>query len=100
MAYYPGAPNSAPQDVSVVTTPRGQSRLWVSTTTPGLFTTTGVTFTAKIGPQVNDGQFAGTGNNGYVDFVCFQKYAANLYEYDGTTCSQVYDCNHDPVPSK
>jgi hypothetical protein len=100
VAYFPGSPNSTPQDVAIVATPRGQTRLWAGATSSALFTTTSVTFTAKIGPQVEDGQFAGTGNNGYGDFVCYQKYAANLYEYDGTTCSQVYDCNHDPVPSE
>jgi len=99
MAYFPGAPNGNPQDVAVVSTESGQARLWADQNTTGLFTDTGVTFTAKIGPLVEDGAFAGTGNNGYGNFSCFQIYVKNLYQYDGKECSQVYDCNHQPIPS-
>ena len=100
MAYFPGSPGSTPQDVAVVSTKNGQARLWAGQETSGLFTDTGVTFTADLGPQVDEGEYAGTGNNGYGDFTCWQRYSANLYEYDGTTCSQVYDCDHEAQPSE
>ncbi len=100
MAYFPSTPNGTPQDVAVVQTPQGQTALWASTTTKGLFTDTDTTFVAILGPKVDDGQFAGTGSNGYGNFTCWQQYSPNLYTYSGTTCSQVYDCNHSPPPGK
>lgn len=100
MAYFPGSPGSTPQDVAVVSTKNGQARLWAGQETAGLFTDTGVTFTADLGPQVEEGELAGTGDNGYGPFTCWQRYSANLYDYDGTTCSQVYDCDHETKPSK
>ncbi|KAK4162439.1 hypothetical protein QBC43DRAFT_321936 [Cladorrhinum sp. PSN259] len=98
-AYFPGEPGPTPQDVSVITTEPGQAALWINTNTTALFTGTSVKFTATLGPKVSDGEFAGTGENGYTTFTCWQEYKPNLYEYDKTTCSQVYDCNHDPMPS-
>lgn len=95
MAYYPGSATGKPQDVAVVPTPDGQYSLWVDTTTSGLFTTTGVTFTATLGPRVADGQYAGSGDNGYVPlFSCWAKYKKDLYTWGNTTCSMVYDCDH------
>jgi hypothetical protein len=98
MAYFPNQPNQYPQDVAVVNTANGQAALWVSTTTEGLFTDTGTTFTAVLGPKVADGEYAGTGNNGYGNFSCWQIYNQALYTYDNTTCSQVYDCDHRSAP--
>ncbi|KAK3990905.1 hypothetical protein QBC44DRAFT_324391 [Cladorrhinum sp. PSN332] len=98
-AYFPGDPGPTPQDVAVVATAPGEAALWVNTNTSALFTGTGVIFTASLGPKVNDGEYAGTGENGYTTFTCWQRYRASLYEYDKTTCSQVYECNHDPMPS-
>ena len=100
MAYFPGAPGKKPQDVSVVSTPAGQTALWVGQTTKSLFSTSGVTFTAQLGPKGDEGSFAGTGDNGYGNFTCWQRFNLNLYEYGGNTCSQVYDCDHEPVPGK
>ncbi|KAH8882174.1 hypothetical protein GQ53DRAFT_753873, partial [Thozetella sp. PMI_491] len=99
MAYFPNQPNAYPQDVAVVNTADGQAALWVSTTTKGLFTDTGTTFTAVLGPKVADGEYAGSGNNGYGNFSCWQIYNQALYTYDNTTCSQVYDCDHRSAPS-
>ncbi|RYP69809.1 hypothetical protein DL771_005918 [Monosporascus sp. 5C6A] len=99
MAYYPGNPRGAPQDVAVVPTPDGQYSLWVDTTTSGLFTTTGVTFTAVLGPRVAEGAYAGTGDNGYGNFSCWARYAKDLYEWDNTSCSMVYDCDHRAAPA-
>lgn len=98
MAYFPGAPNATPQDVAVVSTPAGQLRLWAGATTAGLFTATGTTFTAKLGPQVGDGEFAGTGDNGYGNFTCWQRFAKALYKYGDAVCNQVYDCSHEAAP--
>lgn len=94
MAYYPGPVDASPEDVAVVATPDGQTTLWVNANTTGLFTTTSVQFTANLGPRVDDGQFAGTGNNGYGNFSCYQQYIAELYTYENTKCSQVYQCDH------
>jgi hypothetical protein len=99
IAYFPGDPGPAPQDVAVVVTTPGQAALWVNTNTSGLFTDTGVVFRATLGPRVEEGQFAGTGENGYGNFSCYQNYVKDLYTYETTTCSQVYLCDHsDPPP--
>jgi hypothetical protein len=101
MAYYTGTPNGTPVGaVAYVDAPPGESRQWDNQTTSGLFMDTHVTFTAHLGPQVADGDYAGTGNNGYVQFTCWEKYQWNLYIRDDVTCSQVYDCNHTPAPGK
>ncbi|KAL2194033.1 hypothetical protein P885DRAFT_43977 [Corynascus similis CBS 632.67] len=98
MAYFPGEVGQRPQDVAVVLTSRGQTALWVNANTTGLFTTTGVTFTALLGPRVGDGEFAGVGDNGYANFSCYQRYRKDLYQYGPTTCSQVYLCDHSDPP--
>ena len=100
MAYFANSPNGSPQDVAVVSTPSGQSRLWAGATTTGLFTDTGVSFKATLGPQGADGSYAGNGTNGYGTFSCWQIYQLNLYQYDSTTCSMVYDCDHRAAPCK
>lgn len=97
MAYFPGEPGDTPQDVAVVSTPAGQAALWVNTKTTGFFTVTSTTFVANLGPRVEEGKFAGTGNNGYGNFSCYQIYHEKLYSYGGTLCAQVYSCDHsDP----
>lgn len=100
IAYFTGAPGPKPQDVAVVHTNPGEAELWINSNTSALFTDTGVTFTATIGPKVADGGYAGTGHNGYGSFRCWQEYSQNLYTYGGTTCSQVYYCNHNPAPGE
>ncbi|KAK0725483.1 hypothetical protein B0H67DRAFT_641896 [Lasiosphaeris hirsuta] len=99
MAYFAAAPGAKPQDVAVVQTTPGQAALWVNKNTSAIFTDTGVTFKATIGAKVADGEFAGTGNNGYGSFSCWQIYVRNLYTYDNTDCSQVYQCNHEKAPA-
>ncbi|KAK0665317.1 hypothetical protein QBC41DRAFT_15707 [Cercophora samala] len=100
MAYYTGDPGPHPIDVTVVETIPGQTALWVNTNTSALFPSSNVTFKAVLGPKVADGQFAGTGDNGYGNFTCWQKHKFNLYEYNNDTlCSQVYACNHDDMPA-
>ncbi|KAI6281755.1 hypothetical protein MCOR34_011120 [Pyricularia oryzae] len=101
MAYYLGVPDSTPVDVATVpNTPNGQARVWPSATTSALFTLTNVTFTAKVGPQVEVGAFAGTGSNGWPSpFNCWFTPSQKLYVYDGWTCAMVYDCSHDAANS-
>ncbi|KAL2133518.1 hypothetical protein VTI74DRAFT_2244 [Chaetomium olivicolor] len=101
MAYYSADPNQqAPNDVAVVVTNPGQAALWVNRNTSALFTITAITFTAVLGPRVEEGQFAGRGYNGYPEpFSCYQKYVKDRYTYETTTCSQVYDCDHSDPPS-
>ncbi|KAL2163555.1 hypothetical protein VTH06DRAFT_5613 [Thermothelomyces fergusii] len=98
IAYFPGDPGPRPKDVAVVKTERGQTALWVNSNTSALFTTTAVTFTALIGPHVEEGEFAGIGDNGYGSFSCYQRHQKDLYRYDRTTCSQVYLCDHSLPP--
>jgi hypothetical protein len=103
MAYFVGDPGPVPNDVAVVVTPAGQAALWVNANTSGLFTDTGVTFRANLGPRVEEGQFAGTGDNGYGNFSCYQQFVAQLYKYGGsggTTCNQVYLCDHSKPPGE
>ncbi|KAK4203199.1 hypothetical protein QBC40DRAFT_275200 [Triangularia verruculosa] len=100
MAYYVGDPGPIPGDVAVVETPPGQTALWVNTETSALFYNSNVTFKAVLGPKTGEGLFAGTGDNGYGNFTCWQRYKNNLYNYNNDTlCSQVYACNHDAVPA-
>jgi hypothetical protein len=94
MAYFLSAPGPLPKDVAIVVTTPGQAALWVNGNTTGLFTDTGVRFTSTLGPKVEEGQYAGTGENGYGSFGCWQRYVKGLYTYDQTECSQVYDCEH------
>lgn len=100
MAYFPGEPGPEPADVAVVVTRPGQAALWVNGNTSALFTDTGVTFTASLGPKVDEGRFAGVGDNGYGSFGCWQRYVPQLYVYESTVCSQVYECDHSPPPGK
>ncbi|KAH6623692.1 hypothetical protein F5144DRAFT_595815 [Chaetomium tenue] len=98
IAYFEQDPGPQPKDVAVVVTTPGQAALWVNTNTSGLFTDTGVVFRATLGPRVDEGQFAGTGENGYGNFSCYQNYVKDLYIYEKTTCSQVYLCDHSDPP--
>lgn len=101
IAYFPGEPNRNPQDVAIVVTQPGQAALWINTNTSALFTDTGVTFTASLGPAVEEGEVAGIGANDFRDdFICYRKYVNRLYTYDGTDCSQVYVCDHSEPPGK
>ncbi|KAL8383222.1 hypothetical protein RB595_006799 [Gaeumannomyces hyphopodioides] len=98
VAYFSGSPNDKPQDVAPVVTPANQTRLWPANTTTAFFSTTGTSFTAKLGPPVDLDGFAGTGFNGYTNFTCWRRYQANLYKYDGAICAMSYDCTHEPMP--
>lgn len=98
MAYYPGSVRDKPQDIAVVPTTDGQYSLWVDSTTSALFTTSGVTFTATLGPRVADGEYAGKGNNGYGDFSCWASYEKDVYQWGNVSCSMVYDCDHQEAP--
>ncbi|KAI0593872.1 hypothetical protein F4775DRAFT_576001 [Biscogniauxia sp. FL1348] len=100
IAYYSGTPDSSPDDIAQVTTEEGKTEQWANNSISGYFNTTGVTFRATLGPTGDNGDYAGLGNNGYGDFVCWQSSSKNLYSYDGKTCSGVYDCNHDAVSCK
>ncbi|ROW04863.1 hypothetical protein VMCG_04886 [Cytospora schulzeri] len=73
MASYTGSPQNTPDDIAIVDT----------------------------SPDVADGEWAGTGDNGYGSFVCWETSLPDSY-YDealGTECSGVYDCNHEATPS-
>ncbi|KAI5923215.1 hypothetical protein F4810DRAFT_211537 [Camillea tinctor] len=99
IAYYVAIPDSTPDDIAQVNTEEGETEQWANNDISAYFNTTGVTFRATLGSTRHDGDYAGLGNNGYGDFTCWQKTSKNLYSHAGKTCSGVYDCNHQPVPS-
>ncbi|KUI59644.1 hypothetical protein VP1G_11027 [Cytospora mali] len=57
MAYYSGSPDSTPGDTVVVDTSYNS--------------TTDVTFTAVLRPEVAQGEWADTGYDGHVSFICW-----------------------------
>ncbi|KAK3384858.1 hypothetical protein B0H63DRAFT_471769 [Podospora didyma] len=105
MAYFQSKIDDAlPQkdpDAAIVNTPPGQAANWANNQVAATFDSSGVTFTAKLSPSVKDGEFAGTGDNGYkTPFTCWQKHIDNVYTTSNrVTCAQIYDCTHDPAPS-
>lgn len=102
MAYFLGSPGSSPTDTAVVNVEYNHTRAWADNTTTTRFADTGVAFTADLRPEVAQGQWAGTGENGYGSFVCWEKTLGNLFHDDqqGTQCSGVYDCDHQATPSQ
>lgn len=94
MAYYNGTIDSTPVDVATVKTNPGQTAMWFGQTTTGLFTTTGTTFKAVLNGTGEEGDFVGTGDNGYGSFYCYQKFYQERYLYGDRTCNMVVDCNH------
>lgn len=102
MAYFSGSPKSKPDDTTIVDTSYNITRQWANARTSTLFPDTNTTFTAVLRPDVAQGAWAGTGDNGYGTFVCWETNLPELY-YDGdvgTECSGVYDCDHEATPSK
>ncbi|KAI0483280.1 hypothetical protein GGR56DRAFT_234762 [Xylariaceae sp. FL0804] len=96
-AYYTGSPVGEPQDVAVVTT--GAYEDWANNTSKAYFNDTGITFAATLRAQGQNGDFAGTGFNGYRDFNCWQNSTSDVYTHGDQVCSMVYDCSHDSVDS-
>ncbi|XXG99981.1 hypothetical protein Hte_006322 [Hypoxylon texense] len=97
VAYFTGSPDNSPDDISVVTT--GSHQSWANRTTSALFTDTGVTFTAVLREHGDAGDYAGTGNNGYGNFTCWQMASTYLYTHNSRNCFVVYDCNHLGAPA-
>ncbi|KAI1774319.1 hypothetical protein F4818DRAFT_419582 [Hypoxylon cercidicola] len=96
VAYFAGSPDDSPDDISVVTT--GSHQSWANRTTSALFTDTGVTFTAVLREYGDAGDYAGSGNNGYGNFTCWQMPSTYLYTHNSRNCFVVYDCNHLGAP--
>ncbi|KAK5662627.1 hypothetical protein OQA88_8541 [Cercophora sp. LCS_1] len=98
MAYYEFAPDSSPDNTTSDINPA----TWVvpGGTTIGFFASTGTKFKAKIGSDVGEGQFAGTGDNGRSEpFSCYKKFKKSLYKtQDGSVCDGIYDCDHSTPP--
>ncbi|KAI1080806.1 hypothetical protein F5B20DRAFT_539046 [Whalleya microplaca] len=93
IAYFTSKPDDTPDDISVATS-NGSYTQWADSTTSALFIDTGVTFTAKLGASGKTGDKAGTGNNGYGDFTCWQGDSSYLYSHNNKNCTMVYDCDH------
>lgn len=104
MAYFPNDTASKPQDVAIVSTTAGQTAIWACSTTSALFTTTNTEFVAQLGPKVSEGEYAGTGTNGYDSnnggFRCWEQFSESKYTYGGVTCNMVYSCNHNAAPGE
>ncbi|KAI1099040.1 hypothetical protein F4804DRAFT_337626 [Jackrogersella minutella] len=92
VAYFPGSPDSAPKDTASVTT--GQLHTWANATTSAYFTDTSTRFVAVLNQRGNAGDYAGTANNGYGNFSCYQTDSTFVYSHDDRNCFMVYDCNH------
>ncbi|KAI0159951.1 hypothetical protein GGR52DRAFT_170767 [Hypoxylon sp. FL1284] len=96
VSYYTGVPDDTPDDISVVTT--GSHQSWANRTTSAFFSDTGVTFTAVLRESGDAGDYAGTGDNGYGNFTCWQMASTYLYAHDNRNCFIAYDCNHQGAP--
>ncbi|KAI1089465.1 hypothetical protein F5B19DRAFT_375422 [Rostrohypoxylon terebratum] len=97
VTYYTGSPDSTPDDISTVTT--GQHWNWSNKTTVGYFSDTGTKFTAVLNPTGHAGDYAGTGNNGYGNFTCWQTDSILVYTHNNRDCYVQYDCNHSGTPA-
>ncbi|KAK0712863.1 hypothetical protein B0T26DRAFT_603355, partial [Lasiosphaeria miniovina] len=99
MAYYSTPNGTKPIDVATVNMTTGETADWVGHTTSALFTSTTTTFKAVLGSPEGEGQYAGSGDNGYPGpFYCYVRRVANRYVDKGAVCSQLYDCTHDAPP--
>lgn len=103
MAYYNTSLGPTPVDVALVPTQEGKYALWINSNTNATFTDSGVWFAASIGRLVDEGNFAGYGQNGDMErawhnFTCWRRYKYQLYTWGGVVCSMVYDCDHIAPP--
>ncbi|KAH7032700.1 uncharacterized protein B0I36DRAFT_99753 [Microdochium trichocladiopsis] len=94
MAYFNTTLDNSPEDIAVVKTAQGQTAVWFGQSTSALFTATGTTFKAVLNGTAEDGDFVGTGDNGYGTFYCYQNFYQDQYMYGDSTCNMVVDCNH------
>ncbi|ROV99751.1 hypothetical protein VSDG_03113 [Cytospora chrysosperma] len=79
MAYFGGSPDSTPDDTAIIDTSYNTTQQWANATTSTLFSDTGTTFTAVLRPEVAQGDWAGTGDNGYGSLVCWERSLRDLY---------------------
>ncbi|KAI0884200.1 uncharacterized protein GGS22DRAFT_165109 [Annulohypoxylon maeteangense] len=97
VTYYTGNPDSTPDDISTVTT--GQYWDWANKTTTGYFSDTGTKFVSVLNPKGQAGDYAGTGDNGYGNFTCWQTDSILVYTNNNRDCYVQYDCNHQGSPA-
>ncbi|KAI1215192.1 uncharacterized protein F4807DRAFT_406273 [Annulohypoxylon truncatum] len=97
VTYYTGNPDDTPDDISTVTT--GQYWDWANKTTTGYFSDTGTKFVAVLNPKGQAGDYAGTGDNGYGNFTCWQTDSILVYTHNNRDCYVQYDCNHSGTPA-
>jgi hypothetical protein len=100
IAYFGGSPGGNPDAIAVVPTDSGKTAWWEGAPVKATFSD-GNYFVSSIPRAVQDGQHAGTGQNKQAQFECWKHWHENLYRTaDGTTCSQVYICNHSQASDK
>ncbi|KAI0837838.1 hypothetical protein F5Y06DRAFT_297266 [Hypoxylon sp. FL0890] len=97
-AYYQTYTDATAKDSAEVS-PSSQDHIWENAESWAYFTDTGTNFTANLGPEGSNGDFAGTAYNGYVHFVCFQQPETYVYNSGGVGCYQRYNCSHAAIPS-
>ncbi len=99
MAYYAGSPNDAPDATTIVSS--GKQQAWAgSGKITGVFSDN-VAFTVEIPVAVGEGQFAGSGHNGYAAFSCYARFKKALYTTEnGTICNGIYDCDRTSPPGE
>ena len=103
MAYFNSTPDADPVDVApVFVSQEGRFALWYNSKTNATFSDSGVWFQASLGRLVQEGEFAGYGQNGFdrvwKNFTCWKRYKKSLYNWDNADCSMVYDCDHSKPP--
>lgn len=97
MAYFLGVPTSRPEELTTVRT--GSFAIWEDRNNTGTYPRNGAQFTSSLVGGVDEGGFAGVGENNWEHFTCWKRTLKNLYKDGGKTCDGVYDCNHDPKPT-
>lgn len=96
MAYYRYGLASVPDTIAVVPSPQNETATWIRNSSDPVSAVfpDGTRFVADLSNTTQQGQYAGTGNNGWGTFRCWSYYVGSMYTwYDSVTCDGVYDCN-------
>ncbi|KAK0751407.1 hypothetical protein B0T18DRAFT_387538 [Schizothecium vesticola] len=97
LAYFVGPPDDSPDRTTNVTSDKQQA--WAGSGKITIKSSDNVAFSVEIPTVVGEGQFAGSGHNGYSAFSCYAMFKTALYTTkEGLVCDQVYDCDHTTPP--
>ncbi|KAK1831852.1 hypothetical protein QBC39DRAFT_80833 [Podospora conica] len=97
LAYFTGPVVGFPHAITNVTSDKHYA--WAGSGEISIKTPDSVVFSVEIPSPVRDGQFAGSGQNGFSAFSCYAMFKKRLYTTEeGLVCDQVYDCDHITSP--